>query len=164
MPDELRSVTQIFYAPDASHPEAHQARLLAVSGPLAGASYLVGAQPIMLGRATVNKICLVSAGVSKEHCGLSRDEHGVFHIQDQASKNGTFLNGKRLSAQEQVALTHGDTVLVCDSEFLFLNPVDEESTIIDLALDQAEVRAEAHSFMESFAELAALSKERRRRT
>ncbi len=164
MPDELKSITQIFYAPDASHAEAHEARLLAVSGPLSGASYLVGAQPIMIGRATANKICLVSAGVSKEHCSLSRDEHGVFHIQDQASKNGTFLNGSRLSAQKQVALTHGDTVLVCDSEFLFLNPVDVESTIIDLAFDQADARAEANSFLESFAEIAALSKKRRQRT
>lgn len=47
------------------------------------------------------------AGVSRRHAILSQ-RNGAYIIEDLGSANGTFVNGRRLTAQAAVPLNHGD--------------------------------------------------------
>lgn len=47
------------------------------------------------------------AGVSRKHAVLSH-RNGIYHVEDLASANGTYVNGKRLMPQAAVQLRNGD--------------------------------------------------------
>ena len=57
--------------------------------------------------------------VSRLHAAIFR-EGGDWHVQDLASTNGTFLNGRRLQGEESPVLTQGDELMFADQAFLFL--------------------------------------------
>ena len=46
-------------------------------------------------------------------------EQGTRYLRDLKSKNGTYLNGNRLSPGEGTALNDGDTIAVVDTEFIY---------------------------------------------
>ncbi len=51
-----------------------------------------------------------------EHAEIRR-EHGRLYLRDLGSKNGTFLNGKRLNPKEGAELHDRDVIAVVDTEF-----------------------------------------------
>lgn len=75
--------------------------------PSRGGAYDLGEAPATIGRAADNKIVLTPEGVSRYHAAVRwNGEHYV--IEDLGSKNGTWLNGERLSGPQR--LEHGDTI------------------------------------------------------
>ena len=50
-----------------------------------------------------------ASGVSRLHAVVKRDVHGVI-LMDLGSANGTYINGKRLTANVEQTLNHGDIV------------------------------------------------------
>ena len=46
-------------------------------------------------------------------------ERGTRYLRDLNSKNGTYLNGRRLSPGESTTLKDGDTIAVVDTEFMY---------------------------------------------
>jgi hypothetical protein len=66
---------------------------------------------ILLGRAPANDVKLDASSVSGVHaciCRLGDD----FFLEDQGSRNGTFLNTRRLMEGEKIRLTSGDLIRI----------------------------------------------------
>lgn len=71
-------------------------------------------RPFLFGR---GEDCQLRAGselVSRHHCVLSVDELAVY-VRDLGSKNGTFINGERISGEQEVA--DGDELTVGPLKF-----------------------------------------------
>lgn len=50
-------------------------------------------------------------GVSRQHCAFERTPDRLL-VRDLGSTNGTFLNGHRLEPGQQVAVQHGDDLIL----------------------------------------------------
>lgn len=91
-----------------------QAVLEAVSGPLAGRQWVLDRQDVLLGRGRDCVIRIPDLTVSRRHARL-RYAQGTWFIQDQGSKGGTFVNGRRVMAarlQPEDTITIGKTILI----------------------------------------------------
>ncbi|MHC4817986.1 MAG: FHA domain-containing protein, partial [Planctomycetota bacterium] len=101
---------------------------------------------VTIGRAHSNTLVLDDAPVSRSHaridCGTDR-----FVLSDCGSKNGTFVNGKRIQGH---VLAAGDEILIGETRMVF-----EKS--------QAELRVETCTYVETeiFAEDSAVAQEKR---
>jgi hypothetical protein len=71
-----------------------------------GASVLLANKVISIGRAPENVLPLNDNGVSSKHCEV-RPIQGGFQVIDVGSKNGTFINDKRV---KEKALVNGDLI------------------------------------------------------
>lgn len=80
---------------------------------------------IRVGRARTNDIRLVSDQVSKVHGSFERVENvgpkRVWHLVDQGSVNGTFINGLRLDLGTAYAIRPGDEIRFADVQAVFLD-------------------------------------------
>ena len=69
--------------------------------------------PFFIGRSRSAQLTIYSSKVSKEHVKIWQ-EHGAFRIRDLGSRNGTFVNGKKI---EEAPLVHGDILHIAHEEF-----------------------------------------------
>lgn len=70
-----------------------------------------------IGRMPNNDVVVADGSVSRRHCAIVVHKTRGCELHDTASKNGTFLNGKRI--QGPTRLTHGDIIRMCDHEVIF---------------------------------------------
>ena len=86
-------------------------RLLGVEGTCAGRVIDVPAdRPLRVGRkAGKGMLTLASTCVSRTHCTLFTQK-GCLFVRDLGSSNGTWLNGRRLESQCDVAMKSGDAL------------------------------------------------------
>jgi transcriptional regulator with GAF, ATPase, and Fis domain len=89
-------------------------RLNAVSGSLAGQSFVLGAEPLTVGRDRANTLHLRDLAVSRQHCVIESRE-GRLLLRDLGSSHGTFVNGAPVTER---TLEHGDLVTIGGSLFL----------------------------------------------
>lgn len=68
-------------------------------------------------------------GVSRRHAVISRGEDKVFYVTDLGSANGTFVEGQRVAAYQQVPLRDGCRVRFGDAAFIFFQK-DTTQTIL----------------------------------
>ncbi|MCM1496398.1 MAG: FHA domain-containing protein [Bacteroides sp.] len=61
-----------------------------------------------------------NAGISRRHCRIC-NINGKNYIVDLTSTNGTFVNGKRITPEQNIEITPGDKVRLADMEFLVAN-------------------------------------------
>jgi len=57
--------------------------------------------------------------ISRIHCTIQRQEDGSYLIIDEESRNGTFLNGKRIYSNEEHTLKDGDEIRIGATKFRF---------------------------------------------
>ncbi len=88
-----------------------------VSGEKAGERIPVGGHRLAMGRKPGNDIVLKDGKVSGVHCELVVEANRPV-LRDLGSTNGTFLEGKRI---DEIVLSHGDRVVVGDSEFVLVD-------------------------------------------
>ncbi len=87
-----------------------------VSGVLAGQEFKVVPEGEYIGRETsLAQIIVSDPRISKRHLWIGVRE-GVVRIEDQNSRNGTFLNDPRSERITEVTLTPGDTVILGESD------------------------------------------------
>ena len=80
-------------------------------------------QMVSVGRAGNSDIVIRLAAISKVHAYFFREASGSWSLVDQRSRNGTFLNAKRLEAGERLPLTCGDRVrFAAEVTVLFVTP------------------------------------------
>src|SRR4030095_12906368 len=111
-------------------------RLVATSGPLQGHTLELVEDEVSLGRADDVTFTIDHMSVWRRHCLFLKDGAN-FKILDNASLNGTFVNGQQIKEQ---TLQHGDSVTVGNSTFVFLIEDDEPVassavTLTDLTID-----------------------------
>jgi pSer/pThr/pTyr-binding forkhead associated (FHA) protein len=75
-----------------------------------------------LGRSSDNDVVVADCFTSRRHCAIVVHVGDGCEVHDTASKNGTFLNGAKLS--RPAALRSGDTIRVCEREFVFFSRDD----------------------------------------
>jgi hypothetical protein len=71
-----------------------------------------------LGRSGDNDVVVEGSHVSRRHCAILVHAHQVYELHDTASRNGTYLNGRRLT--RPAALAPGDEIRVGQRQFVFL--------------------------------------------
>lgn len=92
------------------------ALLIARSGPMSGARYLLNTDVTTVGRHPEADVFFDDVTVSRRHAQIVRD--GVdFEIIDQKSLNGIFVNGERV---DRAALTNGSEIRVGKFRLIFL--------------------------------------------
>ena len=87
-----------------------------LEGPDTGRLFSLAADLVTIGRNAENTIVLNDVGVSGVHPKIVRNEQGKFTIHDNASTNGTFLNGREQRASD---LKHGDRITIGSTTFAF---------------------------------------------
>jgi pSer/pThr/pTyr-binding forkhead associated (FHA) protein len=92
-----------------------KARMRVVSGPLAGQTIEVTTR-LLVGREQDCDLRLPCEFLSRHHCALLLDDC-TLRIRDLGSKNGTFVNGRRI-ANREVILLHEDLVAVGATQLL----------------------------------------------
>jgi adenylate cyclase len=70
-----------------------------------------------MGRASSNHLMITDDGVSRLHATIQRPKPGEFWLFDMQSKNGTFLNGRRIFFP--VRLQPGDLIEIGDQKLVF---------------------------------------------
>jgi len=96
--------------------------MLIVMSPKGQTTQIPVAKPVMaIGRAEQNQVVLASQQVSRFHATLTTEGPLVI-LRDLGSRNGTFLNGKRIAMQ---ALANGDNIDIAGYWMRFLAPEQE---------------------------------------
>jgi hypothetical protein len=76
-----------------------------------------------LGRAPENDVVVPDAFISRRHCAILVHAQDGCELHDTASKNGTFLNGAKLS--HPTPLKTGDEIRICERQFVFVSRLDK---------------------------------------
>lgn len=115
-----------------------EAYLRDISGSTSQSLYRLGSKPVMLGRVGgkdtefLDYIVVPSATVGRRHALIEFKDFGYW-IMDQGSINGTFVNGRPVSAE--MRLKHGDRIRLHKLEFEFVMPEVGDSSATVLAAD-----------------------------
>jgi len=96
-------------------------KLIALAGPLRGATCELRAKEFYIGRDPLSQLCLDDRLVSRQHALIAR-KNDQFEISDLKSANGTMVNGVPV---KQRRLAHCDQIAIGDSLLLFLLDEDE---------------------------------------
>jgi serine phosphatase RsbU (regulator of sigma subunit) len=83
---------------------------------------------ISIGRSKRNDLVLQDQWLSRHHAEVRRENGGHF-IRDLDSRNGTYVNGLKIS--EQVPLTNGDIVTLGDQQIKFVHDVSGSVILTD---------------------------------
>jgi hypothetical protein len=98
-----------------------QAVLVVQAGSRLGEMVRIGGA-LVLGRGTRARYRIDDAGISREHCSIARSGEGVFSLADLNSRNGTFVNGRRV---KQALLRNGDKIRIGAATVLKFTLADE---------------------------------------
>src|SRR5262245_17105112 len=79
-----------------------------------------------IGRLPDNDVVVSDAYVSRRHCAILVHAEDSCELHDVASKNGTFLNGSRLTQPQPLRL--GDEIRMCDRQFILAAQDNVEAT------------------------------------
>ncbi|HSL66439.1 MAG TPA: FHA domain-containing protein [Gaiellaceae bacterium] len=124
--DEAGDTTQTFSAVEEAE-EGETAQDLGVEGPAlvvrsgggrAGETFHPQGESTTIGRSPDCGIFLDDVTVSRRHAVL-RERDGAFSIEDQGSLNGTFVNRRRIEAEQR--LDDGDEVQIGKYRLTFLS-------------------------------------------
>jgi len=91
--------------------------LKVLEGAKVGTKVAIKKDEFLIGRSPKCHLCTASNSISRQHCALVRRDATVW-IKDLGSRNGTVLNGNRITKDEEVQLTSGDEFAVGSLRFL----------------------------------------------
>lgn len=86
---------------------------------------LVGSNCWTVGRSDDNNLVLPDRWISRNHAMLQSMENGEFYLIDLGSRNGSFVNGRRVSVP--VTLRDGDMLTFGQTELQFFCPAPQAS-------------------------------------
>jgi len=101
--------------PDAGPSSILRGVLVGLEGPLAGQTLPLKPGETSIGRATSCDVVLPLPTVSSRHAKVAFAEN-AYHVVDERSANGTFVNGQRVARQ---LLCSGDELAVGGAKFRF---------------------------------------------
>jgi len=109
-------------APVVPRPAQGSMYIRCVAGALSGAIFKVD-RKLLIGRDV--KLCAVTypadeAGISRQHCTVEPVDAMTIGLRDAGSQYGTFVGGRRLTADDAVALQEGDRFTLVDDRNVFM--------------------------------------------
>jgi len=105
------------------------AALVVVGGDINGTLFDLSAKEITFGRGPDNTYCIEFQGISRNHFKLTATAHASFLITDLGSRNGTYLNNKKIEATTE--LMKGDIIKIGNMAFKYIPPGDPERLTYD---------------------------------
>ena len=128
--------------PVAPRPSEECPYIVVLAGSNVGEMYKIAGEEMVLGRGGGADVRLVDEGISRFHCRI-RPEDGHVVVEDLQSRNGTFLNGKRVCASK---LEDGDKIQIGRTtvlKFSFHDQLEEsfQRKMFDSALRDGLTRA-----------------------
>lgn len=105
-----------------------------------GASVPLNGDRIVLGRNADCQVVLALPQVSREHAVIRRIQ-GKYYIEDNKSRNGTFLNEQEVHSRTQ--LKHKDFIKICDTVLAFYErpPEEDDDEEVEEAQDSSTIQA-----------------------
>jgi diguanylate cyclase (GGDEF)-like protein len=91
-------------------PDAERPCLTILTGSAAGQTYKVVKGNALIGRGERAEVRILDDGVSRHHARLRFDTGGRLYVSDLESRNGTFVNGRKIDADTK--LEAGDKIQV----------------------------------------------------
>lgn len=90
--------------------------------------------PIKIGRDTNNDVAIPEETVSSLHAIIEYQD-GFFYLEDQRSKNKTYLNGEEIAPYSPIKLKSGDVVKINVYKFIFIlsDLIPAGETVIDFS-------------------------------
>jgi diguanylate cyclase (GGDEF)-like protein len=107
--EEHTSITELGEVQEAISTPRNRACLTVLTGSASGQLHKVVKGELLIGRSPTAAIKLEDDGISRNHARV-RAETGKAWVEDLASRNGTFVNGQRISSP--VELRDGDKIQV----------------------------------------------------
>ena len=125
-PDAEKSLPTLDIDP-STHPDAPKRDricLTVMTGTATGHVYPVVPGSNVIGRSLDAEIQIIGDGISRQHARIRHDGE-VLYLEDMESRNGTFLNGRRIT--EPTALTAGDKIQIATTvmRFAFHDELDD---------------------------------------
>jgi ABC-type multidrug transport system ATPase subunit/pSer/pThr/pTyr-binding forkhead associated (FHA) protein len=87
------------------------------------AELLMQKSEITIGRSKDADIILPQLTITRQHAAIRKTEQGGYMIRDLGSKNGTFVNGKRIT--EETPLSEHDDILIGAYKFRLRQPAED---------------------------------------
>ena len=89
---------------------------------------------IKIGRDTSNYVAIPEETVSSLHATIEYQD-GFFYLEDQRSKNKTYINGKEIAPYASIKLKSGDVITINVYKFIFILPdlIPAGETVIDFS-------------------------------
>ncbi|WP_058865855.1 FHA domain-containing protein [Chloracidobacterium thermophilum] len=122
------------------------ATLLVLEGAAVKQTYILDNPTTVIGRSPLATVPLVNDAVaSREHAKVILDlesseaDRKRYFLMDLGSTNGTFLNGRRLAAQERCLLSDGDRFTIGSHTFVFVLPLRSGSKFLTGDLSRISV-------------------------
>ncbi len=113
-----------------------------------------------IGRTSINEMTIMDdKSVSREHCQIYKEENNNFILRDLESRNGTYLNGVKISNVE-VELHAGDRIIIGSAELIFsLSDPQFENTTTTSGISKIELsHAVGQNDEENLVQTAKISK------
>ena len=97
----------------------------------------ITSEPLLIGRSREADIPLLDDKVSRTHCGIRLSE-GHFYIKDLNSRNGVFLNGRRIEDTAEVKA--GDRIQIGSTSFILeqTSPAEDAAKAIGAVGDSMD--------------------------
>jgi pSer/pThr/pTyr-binding forkhead associated (FHA) protein len=128
--------------------------LVCVEGTLSGRQYPITTDGLRLGREPVNEVVIVDEGVSRQHARVIV-HNGAVWVQDAGSRNGVFVNDKRVvDYNVKVRVKPDGSGVDLANVKMSMNPFDEiaveeavrlRARLEELAREKAEAVARAEA-------------------
>ncbi|HRK26033.1 MAG TPA: FHA domain-containing protein [Chitinophagales bacterium] len=87
------------------------------------AKLLESKSAIIIGRAADADICLPQLNITRQHAIIKKHPAGSFTITDLNSKNGTYVNGKRIAQETEI--TPNDDIFIGNYKFRLTKPAED---------------------------------------
>ncbi|NQT68653.1 MAG: FHA domain-containing protein [Desulfobacteraceae bacterium] len=89
---------------------------------------------IKIGRDTNNYVAIPEETVSSLHATIEYQD-GFFYLEDQRSKNKTYINGKEIAPYASIKLKSGDVITINVYKFIFILPdlIPAGETVVDFS-------------------------------
>ncbi|HID29191.1 MAG TPA: FHA domain-containing protein [Desulfobacterales bacterium] len=95
------------------------------------AKHIIPGRGLLFGRSDECDVVVENSSVSSRHFRMLKGRAGKCFVEDLHSKNGTFLNGTRLSPGQRVAINIEDTIRIPGARFLIWDdrPLPKEEAV-----------------------------------
>ncbi|OUR96349.1 hypothetical protein A9Q84_08310 [Halobacteriovorax marinus] len=128
--------------------ESKPAALLVVGGDLNGTIFDLDKPEISCGRNADNTIPLEFNGISRHHFKLVDNNNGTWSVEDTGSKNGTFLNNKKIEGS--VVLNKADMIKLGSVALKYLPKGDPERLTYDKLNMEANTDGHTRCFNKTY--------------